>query len=368
MKVEKKNIFLCVTNDLTADKRMHQTADDLASSGARVTLIGRQRKYSQTLEERNFLMNRLQCFFESGPMFYLEYNLRLFFYLRRQPQVDIVTACDPDTLPALLLLRRVQKFMLVYDSHEYFTEVPELRGHKFKQWIWSKVEQWGINCSQERYTVNPGIAQLLEKRYGRPFEVVYNYPRPIDFTTKEEAPHRPLRLFYQGVLNEGRGLEILVESMEEIPEAVLSIFGEGILKERLEKIIEEKGLQETVFLKGLLAPDQLYEEMLTMDISFNLLDARSLNYYYSTANKFYDAVRCKTPQITMDFPEYKRHIEQYKVGILLTELTQSAVSQAVQKLRNPQTYTQFQSQCEKASKEWIWPRNTPILQKIYGME
>jgi len=208
----------------------------------------------------------------------------------------------------------------------------------------------------------------LEKRYGRPFEVVYNYHRPIDFTAKEEAPHRPLRLFYQGVLNEGRGLEILVESMGEIPDAVLSIFGEGILKERLEKIIEEKGLQETVFLKGLLAPDQLYEEMLTMDISFNLLEARSLNYYYSTANKFYDAVRCKTPQITMDFPEYKRHIEQYKVGILLTELTQSAVSQAVQKLRNPQTYTQFQSQCEKASKEWIWPRNTPILQKIYGME
>ncbi|RYZ21730.1 MAG: glycosyltransferase, partial [Chitinophagaceae bacterium] len=74
-------IVLTVTNDLTYDQRMQRICGTLAEAGYNVTLVGRRRRGSLPLRERNYAQKRLPCFFERGPLFYAFYNLRLFLYL-----------------------------------------------------------------------------------------------------------------------------------------------------------------------------------------------------------------------------------------------------------------------------------------------
>ena len=371
MNRNKPHIVLCVTNDLRSDKRMRQTAKTLVGAGARVTMIGRGTRGLPPLKEARspgLELLRLPCIFKSGPLFYLEYNLRLFVRLLRLKSPDKVTACDPDTLPGVLLARMFRRFEMIYDSHEYFTEVPELLGHPVKQKIWQMVERRGARTANRCYTVNEALREILSKRYDVPFEVVYNFPerrKGPGLTTRE--PHSILRLFYQGVLNEGRGLLELVRSMAGIDAAHLTIIGEGVMLPALEAEIRRLGLEGKVSLTGFVPPEQLYERIGDMDVSCNLLEARSLNYYYSTGNKFFDAVQLGIPQIAMDFPEYRRLNEEHEVALLIRDLSETAIRQAVEQIRAPQQYQRLAARARVAAEAWHWSNNEAALLDIYGL-
>ena len=73
----------CVTNDLNTDQRMIRICGTLQSNGWDVELIGREKRESASLLKRSYKQTRLKCWFEKGKLFYLEYNLRLFWYLLR---------------------------------------------------------------------------------------------------------------------------------------------------------------------------------------------------------------------------------------------------------------------------------------------
>ena len=92
-----KKIFFTVTNDLTYDQRMIRICSSLANAGYQVCLVGRQRPHSKALRQQPFEQKRLKCFFERGKFFYLEYNIRLFFFLMFQ-RFDAICSIDLDTI------------------------------------------------------------------------------------------------------------------------------------------------------------------------------------------------------------------------------------------------------------------------------
>ena len=75
-----KKIVCTVTNDLNFDQRMIRICSSLQQGGYAVTLVGRVRENSQSLQQRIFQQKRLYCFFQKGKFFYAEYNIRLFFF------------------------------------------------------------------------------------------------------------------------------------------------------------------------------------------------------------------------------------------------------------------------------------------------
>jgi hypothetical protein len=63
---------------------------------------------------------------------------------------------------------------LVYDTHEYFTEVPELVENPTKQKIWLKLEKWIFPKLKNVYTVNESIAKIYSEKYKVPVHVIRN--------------------------------------------------------------------------------------------------------------------------------------------------------------------------------------------------
>src|SRR5690554_6334039 len=120
-----KKIVFTVTNDLSYDQRMDRICATLAQEGFDVLLVGRKRKKSLSLETKNYGQKRLPCFFEKGKLFYIEYNIRLFIYLIGL-KFEIICAIDLDTIAPCYFAGRIKNKKMVYDSHEYYTEVIEV--------------------------------------------------------------------------------------------------------------------------------------------------------------------------------------------------------------------------------------------------
>ena len=121
-----KSVYISVINDLVTDQRVQRVANLLADQGMDVTCIGRRRKWSPALEGKRFKVSRFRLIFNKGPLFYLFFNVRLFIKLLFVPHPELFIANDLDTLPAVYLVAKIRRVRLIYDSHEFFTQVPEL--------------------------------------------------------------------------------------------------------------------------------------------------------------------------------------------------------------------------------------------------
>ncbi|MFY8028860.1 MAG: glycosyltransferase, partial [Bacteroidia bacterium] len=135
----KKRIILSVTNDLATDQRVQKVAQTLIDMGAEVCLVGRKLKGSMPVPK--FEHHRMSLLFNKGVAFYAEYHIRLFLLLLFK-RADILVANDLDTLLPNYLVSKLKGVQLVYDSHEYFTEVPELQGSPLKKKIWLSLERF----------------------------------------------------------------------------------------------------------------------------------------------------------------------------------------------------------------------------------
>ncbi len=358
----KKQIILLATSDINYDQRLQKVAASLFEQEYDVLLIGRQLDSSEPLQNTSFEQERVVCKFNKGMLFYLEINLRFFLRLRRR-KIDLVCANDPDTLLAAILLNSFNERLFVYDSHEYFTEVPELNNKPIKKFIWSMLEKVGVNHASICYTVNESLAKIFQEKFNKKFLVVQNLPvlKPsLDLKTKKNY------LLYQGALNEGRGLEVLIRSMLKIDMDLL-IIGKGDVEEKLKSLVKKLNLTQKVTFKGMLLPEDLHQFTAEAKLGINLLESTSLNYYYSLANKYFDYMHAGIPTVNMNFPEYARIQKMGETGILINTLDEEEVVLAINSLlTNPMKYNELVRNCKSLAPQFTWENEEKKLVGIYS--
>ncbi|MFM9948677.1 MAG: glycosyltransferase family 4 protein [Saprospiraceae bacterium] len=370
-------IILTVTNDLAYDQRMMRICRSLATAGHEVELVGRLRPGSPPLPKMPYRQTRLACRFEKGKLFYLEYNLRLLFWLLFR-RFDVLSAVDLDTILPCLWASRLHRKPCVYDAHEYFTEVPEVVRRPRVRRIWESVARYAIPRMKRCYTVGDCLAGILSERYGVPFASIRNVPVPVPpNSSSAELPNAELEfgstgergtkiILYQGALNEGRGLETAIEAIQEIEGAVLWLAGEGDLSAELREKVKQLSLTQKVHFLGFVLPNALPGITAQAWIGLNLLENKGLSYYYSLANKAFDYIQAGLPSIQMDFPEYRKLNEDWQVFELVADLEVETLRQAIRKLLDDAPhYQKLQENCRKAAASLNWEQEEIKLLAIY---
>lgn len=358
---------MAVTNDLTYDRRMFRICSALAEHGAEVTLVGRRRKDSKLFIPATFQGKRLRCFFNKGPLFYIEYNKRLFFHLLGS-DFDVACACDLDTALAVRLACWLKRKKTVYDAHEYFSEVPELTKRPVIKKVWEWIAKWTIPGFDACYTVGEELAQLMGRRYKVHFDVVRNIAPSVHSgkAFPEQVVDEKI-LLYQGALNVGRGLEACIEAMAHLPGWKLWLAGEGDITEQLKELAQKIGVGDKVVFLGWVKPDNIPLLMKQARLSINLREAGSLNDYYSLPNKFFDAIHAGLPSINMNYPEYVRIIGQYPCALLIEEVKVDKIVAAIHYLdEHPEVYQSMKEACQAAAQVLTWENETKNLIEIYN--
>ena len=365
----KRKILFTVTNDLSYDQRMIRIATTLAQNGFDVSLIGRIKKQSISLGNEPFQQKRLGVFFSKGKLFYLEYNLRLFFFLLKN-RFDIVGSVDLDTLLPCFLVAKIKRKPIVFDAHEYFTEVPEVVNRPFTKGIWKLVGNLIIPRLKYAYTVSASLQQLFSEKYKIPFQLIRNITAEVHNLNTSKATKRQATnpiILYQGVLNKGRGLPEIIEAMSTIPMAELWLAGEGDLSTVLRTKVKKLQLEERVKFLGYLSPKTLKEITPKATIGLNLIDNKGLSYYYSLANKTFDYMHAGVPAIHLNFPEYQAIFKEIEIGVLIDNLKKETLINAVNLLLNDKVlYQNIQYNCLKGKTIFNWDKEALKLIEFYN--
>ena len=126
-------------------------------------------------DERPYGTKRMKLLFEKGPLFYAEYNIRLFFFLLFH-RANLLLSNDLDTILPNYFISKLKRCKMVFDSHEYFTETPELVHRPKVQKVWKRIEGFVVPKLNEMITVCDSIADLFRQKYGVKCHVIRNIP------------------------------------------------------------------------------------------------------------------------------------------------------------------------------------------------
>ena len=357
-----KKIIFTVTNDLIHDQRMVRICSSLANAGYAITLVGAGKIYSSPLVRKNYNQKRLHCFFKTGFGFYAEYNIRLFFYLLFQ-KPDIICCIDLDTMLPVWLTSKLKNKKRVYDAHEYFSQQKEVISRPPVHKVWKWIERNFVPKFRNGYTVSQSIATEFKNLYGVEYELIRNVP--VRNPLMAVIQPKDKILLYQGAVNEARGLEFLIPAMKNV-DASLHIYGDGNFMAQTKKLITQNNLQDKVFLKGKVLPEELDNITRQAYIGLNLVENTGLNQYYSLANKFFDYIQNGLPQVTMNFPEYKKINDEFEVALLIDNLEQTGIANAINQLLNDEDlHSKLQTNCIKAREILNWQNEEKKLIGFY---
>jgi len=362
-----KKVSLSVINDLVTDNRVHKVAVSLQKMGFEPVLIGRILPESDRIE-RTYNTHRMKLLFRKGFLFYLEYNLRLFFFLLTN-KVDVLVANDLDTLPANYMVSRIKRRPLVYDSHEYFTEVPELIGRPVVKGIWTMLEKLLVPKVNAAYTVCDSIAEVYHDLYKVDFKVVRNLPVCPQLEKHEiqekEAGHAKI-ILYQGALNLGRGIEAAIRSMHYIDGAELWLAGDGDLTLQLKQFVTELKLESKVKFLGRLPIDKLADITRQADLGISLEEDLGLNYRFALPNKLFDYIQAGVPVLVSNLPEMRQIVEHYQIGLIADTHQRKELAEIMKiALFDQEKRLAWKQDLPKAASELCWENEEVILRNVY---
>lgn len=357
-----KKVIVSVINDLTTDQRVHKICTSLQSFGLDVLLVGTKKKNSIPLERR-YKTHRINTFFKKSITFYMEYNIRLFFFLFFK-QKEILLSNDLDTLLPNYLLSKLQNKKLVYDSHELFTELPELIHKPFSKSIWLKIEKTILPKLKNTYTVCQSIADIYNNKYQTNFKVIRNIPVYQNQKSPPKKPKINKTIIYQGAINIGRGLELIIETIQYI-DCNLIIVGGGEIEEKIQKLIIEKGVENKVNYLGKITPTALKKITPTADLGISIEEDLGLNYRFALPNKVFDYIHANIPVLVSDLPEMKQIVLDYEVGEIVQDRNPKKLAQQIESiLRKEPSF--FNENLNKASLDLQWQKEEKILTKIFS--
>lgn len=369
--MHKRKVIISVINDLVTDQRVDKTARVLLELGFEVVMVGRRKTDSLRMPERPYETHRMRLLWEKGPMFYAEYNTRLFFYLLAN-RSKLLVSNDLDTLMPNYLVSRMFRIPLVYDSHEYFTETPELTGRPWVQGIWKQIEKWIVPKLKNCITVNESIAGLFRNLYRTEFKVVRNIPAGNDCNSvlsKKDLglPSDKKIVLLQGAgINIQRGAEEAVEAMQFIEGAVLVIVGGGDVLPLLKTMVEEKGLQDKVIFVHKQVPGKLYSFTANANIGLAIDKDTNINYRYSLPNKLFDYIHAGVPVLVSPLPEIRKIVERYNIGDFIeSHDPQHIAVKITQMLSDDDRYKTWEQNMKIAAKELNWETEKQVLIEIF---
>ncbi|MCX7987387.1 MAG: glycosyltransferase [Bacteroidales bacterium] len=355
------HIYLSVTNDVVADQRIHRIASTLADEGYKIHVVGRMLNCKYNFSNRPYQVHLLKVPIKKGFLFYAFYNLWLLIFILFR-KTHILIANDLDTVIPNFIVSKIKNVPLLFDSHEYFPEVPELINRKWVKKVWQSIEKIVVPRIPYSYTVCNSIADIYNKKYGCNFEVVRNLP-----FRKQKLNNSPLNktqknIIYQGALNVGRGIEKVIDALTYLPEMHFYVAGAGDIEKELFRRAQSSPAASRIHFLGRIPLEQLHNYTCGADLGISLEEPLSLNYYFALPNKLFDYIQAEIPVLVSDFPEMKNIVEKYQVGQCTNESDPEKLALIIKEMiENESKRKSWAENLKKAAEELCWENEKNIL-------
>lgn len=318
----------CYQTHFTHDSRILKQTHSLAGMGFfNKILIGAIWKYGlptmQNLDDHRTVFRlplwsaRLPDGFFCKVIKSLEWELRLYLKFRKE-KIRVFNAHSLIVLPLGVVFKVLKGCKLVYDTHELATET---QIGPLQRSVYKLLERLFISYSDIIVTVSKSISDWYRSEYNlEQVFVIKNVPYKA---SKEAINSRVLRdycqigdenvlFIYQGILEEGRGIDLILECFSETDQIKHIVFmGMGALEGKIKEFGRKYA---NIHFHAAVPSTSIAYYTASADVGISLIENTCLNYYYCLPNKIFEYFSSGIPAIVSDFPEMSRVIQEEKVG------------------------------------------------------
>jgi glycogen synthase len=259
---------------------------------------------------------------------------------------DVIIAHDFEALRAGVRGHKRTKAPVLYDSHE---DWPALIAEN------SPVEARIAEVQERRYlrsvahvfTVSEPIARKFESMK-KPTTVLYNARPSQEVRPADRGPSRSrfgygsddFVVGFAGALGPGRGLELLLEALRDLPESVkaLIVGGPELEARALAERSVSLGIDDRVRLDPYRPFSELAPYYAAMDVGTILLDSRP-NHLRALPNKLFDYLAQGVPVIVPDYPAMKAIVRDAGCGWLLADVSREGIAATVREVQSSRDAT-----------------------------
>lgn len=336
-----KKVTSIVLNNFKNDSRVLKENISLHNAGYNVKVVALHEEPLLEFDEvQNIPIHRVKLKSRRWPknkaIQLLKYFEFIYRVVKHYKNSSIVHCNDLNTLPIGVIVKKFfnTKLKIVYDAHEYETEMNGLNGIQKKLVKW--LEKRLIKHADKVITVSDSIADEYVKLYNiKKPSLVLNAPsykniekKNIFRETLGIAENKTIFL-YQGGLSKGRGIEILLEAFITINDdkAVIVFMGYGPLENLIKSASDE---YNNIYFHEAVSPDILLSFTSSADFGISTIEDTCLSYRYCLPNKMFEYLMAEIPVIVSNLYEMKQLVESKEIGIVAKENTQEGLKVAIE--------------------------------------
>lgn len=320
--------------------------------------------------------------------FFWEFNFFFSQVMDKNVIYDYIWCNDLPTLNPGLKISKKLGSKLIYDSHEIYLEtlnqffprnskgikkvffnqnlkLMRLIGRNFNKRVLPQLHTF--------ITVNESLREYFIRQYSIPnSRVIMNLPElkksvkgldSIDYRSKYKWDTESIILIYQGALNEGRGLRLLIELMQNIDNKFkLIVLGNGPLKQSLRDLLAPSN-QQVKFIDS-VPIEQLLDYTRGADIGINLLEDFNLSKKLASPNKLFEYIHARIPVICSNTIENSKVLKNFEIGVL-TENNKKSIKNSIIELAKKKKKS-FEAEMNRAIKNYNWSRQESKILEIFN--
>ncbi len=297
---------------------------------------------------------------------------------------DIISAHD--LMPGLVIAWLSTFFVrkkpyIIYDSHEFEIErnTEGKRGKIQKKFIIG-LEKFLMKKCVFSIMVNDTIADevmRIHKLKQRPV-VIRSTPNKWNIDESECKRVREeimtsvqgpdYLVMYHGALVPDRGIEELIRLLGVNNNLSAVVLGNGSAEyiERIRNTAMTEGVDARLYIHPAVPISELWKYVGAVDVCLMMIQGTSKSYYYSLPNKFFESIQSLTPMVASDFPEMKRIIDKYEIGLTTNPGDIEAMNQCVERMRtDKEFYDKCRNNLLKAKDDLCWENEKEVLKQAF---
>jgi glycosyltransferase involved in cell wall biosynthesis len=293
----------------------------------------------------------------------------LFLEAVRQ-DAHIYHAHDFNVLLTTWLASRFRRARIIYDAHEITTD---REGYRVSRPVIRLIEGLLVHKVDAMITTNHMRAVFFQKEYGTKLPLVLQnrskFQAPLHSNILRETLHLQAKvpiILYQGGVQNGRGMRNLVHVAERVEGAYFVFVGSGRQESVVKEMIEAKHLQDRVFMIPMVPLDKLPLYTASADVGVQILRNTCLNHYTTESNKLFEYLMAGLPVVASDFPEMRRIVKDFEVGLVVNPDDVDEIANALKGLiADRSLYEHFRKNALAAAKQLSWEEQEGTLVRLY---
>ena len=358
-------------NQIEFERRIYNQIDTAKNLGFKILSVSLGKPGDKRCEKKNgFLIKRIFTkFHEKGPLKFISFNIKLFFYILFRP-IQIIHCHDLWPLPAAAIAALLKNCCLVYDAHEFYGGLNIFNDRPVRKHVWMILEWISIPLVDVLITISVPLGDLYKKRYPqlKKIEIIRNVPKyekPLNPGKFDNSSYSNTIIFH-GYFKPGRGLENLVKAMAKLSTTRLIMVGGGELKNSLLTLVNDLQLKNIEFV-NYIDHDQLISHAAKADIGVVLFEPTSLNYSFALPNKFFEYIMAGLPVLASNIETLKYYVDQYNIGRTVDPNSVEDIFQTIHEmLNNDSNLEMWKNNCLKLATELNWEKESKKMVDIYG--